>query len=78
MVKIHRSALASAATLLALSVSALAQQVTGVPGAPGATTTITGQQLPPLPPKFGGVINEKATEFDVVVGPAHRAAEGRA
>ena len=62
MVKIHRSALASAATLLALSVSALAQQVTGVPGAPGATTTITGQQLPPLPPKFGGVINEKATE----------------
>jgi arylsulfatase len=62
MVKIHRSALASAATLLALSVAALAQQVTGVPGAPGATTTITGQQLPPLPPKFGGVINDKATD----------------
>jgi arylsulfatase len=62
MVKIHRGALASAATLLALSVSALAQQVTGVPGTPGATTTITGQQLPPLPPKFGGVINDKATD----------------
>jgi arylsulfatase len=62
MVKIHRSALASAATLLALSVSALAQQGTGVPGAPGATTTITGQQIPPLPPKFGGVINDKATD----------------
>jgi len=51
------------ASLLALSgVSALAQQVTGVPGSPGATTTIDGKQLPPPPPNFGGVINEKASE----------------
>jgi Sulfatase len=62
MMKIHRSALASAATLLALSVSALAQQVTGVPGTPGATTTITGQQIPSPPPKFGGTISEKAAD----------------
>src|SRR5262245_62994677 len=42
--------------------SAQAQQVTGTPGSPGATTTITGQQLPPQPPKFGGVIKDKASE----------------
>ena len=34
--------------------SALAQQVTGVPGSPEATTTIDGKQLPPPPPNFGG------------------------
>ncbi len=50
-------------SLLALScTSALAQQITGVPGSPGATTTITGQQLPPPDPAFGGVIKEKASE----------------
>ena len=43
-------------SLLALScTSALAQQITGVSGSPGATTTITGQQLPPPDPKFGGI-----------------------
>ena len=41
---------------------AIAQQVTGVPGSPGATTTIDGKQLPPPDPKFGGVIKEKASE----------------
>ena len=41
---------------------AQAQQVTGTPGSPGATTTITGQQLPPPPAKFGGVIKDKASE----------------
>ncbi len=35
-----------------------AQQVTGVPGSPSATTTIDGKQLPPPPAKFGGVIKE--------------------
>ena len=50
-------------SLLALScTSALAQQITGVPGTPGATTTIDGNQLPPPDPKFGGVIKEKASE----------------
>jgi len=33
-----------------------AQQVTGVPGAPDATTTIDGRYLPNPPPPFGGVI----------------------
>ena len=68
-----------ASSLLALScVSASAQQVTGVPGSPGATTTIDGKQLPPPDPKFGGVIKEKASESTGLVGAARRAAEGRA
>ncbi|HET9045880.1 MAG TPA: sulfatase-like hydrolase/transferase, partial [Casimicrobiaceae bacterium] len=42
--------------------SAIAQQITGVPGSPSATTTLQGNQLPPPPPKFGGVINENAKD----------------
>jgi len=37
-------------------------QVTGVAGSPNATTTISGKQLPPPDPKFGGVIQERASE----------------
>ncbi len=37
-------------------------QVTGELGSPNATTTISGKQLPPPDPKFGGVIQEKASE----------------
>jgi len=44
------------------STQAHAQQVTGVPGSPNATTTIPGNQLPPPDAKFGGVIKEKASE----------------
>ncbi|WP_327209681.1 arylsulfatase [Rhizobium leguminosarum] len=39
--------------------AAFAQAVTG---APGATITLDGKQLPPPPPNFGGVIKEKASE----------------
>jgi len=41
---------------------ASAVQITGEPGSPGATITISGKELPPPSPKFGGVIREKATE----------------
>jgi arylsulfatase len=41
---------------------ATAQQVTGVPGSPSATTTIDGKNLPPPPTKFGGVIKEDAKD----------------
>jgi arylsulfatase A-like enzyme len=41
---------------------AQAQQINGNPGSPSATTTIDGKQLPPEPPKFGGVIKEDAKE----------------
>ncbi|HAB19367.1 MAG TPA: arylsulfatase [Verrucomicrobiota bacterium] len=42
----------------------LAQQIqtTGTPGSPGATTTISGQQLPAPDPKFGGVIKDNALQ----------------
>jgi arylsulfatase A-like enzyme len=60
------SAIADVAVLLfaaMLSVSPIAaQQVTGVPGSPSATTTIDPKYLPPPPPKFGGVINMNATD----------------
>jgi arylsulfatase A-like enzyme len=48
---------------LSLAVSsAAAQQITGLSGAPGATTTIDGAYLPPPPPKFGGQINMSARD----------------
>jgi arylsulfatase len=37
-------------------------QTTGTPGSPDSTTTISGKQLPPPDPKFGGVIKESAKD----------------
>src|SRR5271167_4495452 len=37
-------------------------KITGVPGSPSATTSLDGKQLPPPPPKFGGVIKDSATD----------------
>ena len=53
---------AAVTALIACAPSAIAQQTTGEPGSPGATTTIDGKQLPPPDPAFGGVIKEKASE----------------
>ena len=39
-----------------------AQQITGVPGSPSATETISGEQLPPPPPKFHGKIERNAAQ----------------
>ena len=60
--KVSLSMLASVSLLALGCVSAMGQQVTGVPGSPEATTTIDGKQLPPPAPNFGGVIKEKASE----------------
>jgi arylsulfatase len=38
-------------------VPVLAQRIYGTPGSATATMTLSGEQLPPLPTKFGGVIN---------------------
>jgi len=56
------AALLAAILLSATAMTSFAQQITGTPGSPGATTTIDGKQLPPPDPKFGGVIKEKASE----------------
>ncbi len=53
--------LASAVATLALATgAAYAQQVTGTLGAPSATTTIDGRQLPAPDPSFGGTITNDA------------------
>src|SRR5215468_10494887 len=42
--------------------AARAPQTTGTPGSPTATTTIIGEQIPPPPQKFGGVINRNVAQ----------------
>jgi arylsulfatase A-like enzyme len=61
---IRIEAILSLTVFLATTVApgALAQQINGTPGSPSATTTIDGNQLPPLPPNFGGVIKEDAKD----------------
>ena len=58
---LHQLAI-GAAFILGAPAYSLAQQNTGTPGLPSATATIDGKQLPPPAPKFGGAINEKASE----------------
>jgi hypothetical protein len=62
----EKSALGIAAFLAVLALTssprAVAQQVTGTPGSPSATTSLDGKQLPPPPAKFGGVIKEDAKD----------------
>ncbi len=60
--KVSLSVLAGTSAIALCCASAMAQQVTGVPGSPTATTTIDGTQLPPPDPKFGGVIDLSAAD----------------
>ncbi len=53
---------ALAATVALTGGSSYAQQVTGTPGSPSATTTIPGEQIPVPPSKFGGVIKDTAPQ----------------
>ena len=56
-------ALVLSASVLALTAgSTFAQQTTGTPGSPSATTTIDGKYLPNPPAPFGGTINMDAQE----------------
>ena len=69
-------ALVLAASVLALTVgSTFAQQITGTPGSPSATTTIDGKYLPPPPAPFGGTINLDAQEFQTVLAASRGAAQ---
>src|SRR5258705_11353139 len=51
-----------AAVLITFALTANAQQMTGTPGSPSATTTIKGNQIPAPEPKFGGIIKENAKD----------------
>jgi arylsulfatase len=53
---------AALATFIACAPPSIAQEVTGNLGSPSATTTITGQQLPPPDPAFGGAIKDGALQ----------------
>ena len=58
-----RTMIAAVLGLMALAATpAKAQQVTGTLGSPSATTSISGSQLPPPDPKFGGVIKDDALQ----------------
>ncbi len=52
--KDSRSFLLGASLLVLGCMPAFAQQATGVPGSPGATTTITGKQILLLPSHSAG------------------------
>ena len=56
------SSLLTVTTAMLMALPTVAQEISGTPGSPSATTTISGKQLPPPDPKFGGEIKEKATE----------------
>jgi arylsulfatase A-like enzyme len=56
---IHNTlSLLTVAAVIFVALTAPAQEITGTPGSPSATTTINGSQLPAPPGKFGGVIKE--------------------
>src|SRR6266508_6817806 len=57
-----RQLLAGCALLALAGTTAHAQQTTGVPGSPDATTTIDGRYLPPPPQRFQGEINLNALQ----------------
>ena len=57
-----RNILLMVMVLMLVTSGALAQQITGTPGSPSATTTIQGDQLPAPPQKFKGVIKQTAQQ----------------
>ena len=65
-----RSLLAFTALALLSIIPATAQQTTGTPGSPSATTTIDGKYLPPPPAPFGGSINLDAQDSKPYWPPA--------
>src|SRR5262245_58800788 len=56
------AAIACSVVALLAAVPAMAQEVTGTPGSPSATTTIDGRYLPNPPPAFGGQIGLDAKD----------------
>jgi hypothetical protein len=64
-----------AAALMAVAPPAWTQiQTTGTPGAPSATTTISGEQLPAPPGQFGFWIENASVEWNEAEAPFHTVA----
>ena len=59
---VSRQLVAGCVLLALVGATAQAQQTTGVPGSPDATTTIDGRYLPAPPQKFEGEINLNAAQ----------------
>ena len=57
-----RKACFAFALLVTLNSTGFAQETSGTPGSPGATTSINGKQLPAPDPKFGEVIKPDALQ----------------
>jgi arylsulfatase len=57
-----RKLFAACLGFLLAAATAQAQQITGTPGSPAATTTIDGRYLPAPPQKFEGEINLNAAQ----------------
>jgi arylsulfatase A-like enzyme len=63
LIRYGLTGLTASATLMgAVAPSAKAQQINGVPGSPSATQVINGNQIPPPPLPFGGVIKESVKD----------------
>src|SRR5215510_9368210 len=60
--KIAATLLSATALAVLTSVPAFAQQTTGIPGSPSATTTIDGRYLPPPAQPFQGQIELNALQ----------------
>jgi len=59
---LRRALLTTSALLGFAALDAQAQQITGTPGSPSATTTIDGAQIPAPSPRFGGKIERNAPQ----------------
>ena len=59
-------------TVALMAPFAQAQLITGTPGSTSATTTLQGDQLPPPPQKFGGVIKETGAAVETWCRSRHR------
>src|SRR4029077_17457582 len=57
-----KAALLGAVFVSVTTLVVYAQQITGTPGSPSATTTIQGDQIPPPPQKFGGKIGRNTAQ----------------
>ncbi len=61
--KTRKAALVSAIAVIVFGTAQVsAQQVTGTLGSPGATSAISGSQLPAPDPQFGGVSKDDALQ----------------